>query len=150
MMAAPSFLNQTFDESEEENNDFNSQPGADSDDEKATRFNADEAPPKHSRSSSAPRAQSKESFEDEGRVNGRDASRDRRAKPVEDEADEDADGATDGDNNNNNNNNGEDDEGGGEDLNGDRDDDEDEEDEDEDDEDDEEAVSVGLLEIRQN
>lgn len=128
-MASPNFLNQPFDESEEENHDFNPPPGADSEDEKDARFNGDdEGLAKHSRSGSAPRAQPKEGLDDEGKVNGRDTSRDGRGRPMKDGADEDADGEMDGDN-------GEDDE---------------DEEEEEDDDDDEEAVSVGLFEMSQN
>ncbi len=131
-MAAQTFANQTFDESEDEDDDFNPQPIDASDDENEGVEDANEEPQKPSRSSSAPRVRPKDESEDEGKMNRRNIPKDQsngRRKEADKGIDEELDGE-----------NGEEDEGEGEDLNGGLDDDEEDEDEDED----EEAVSVGL------
>jgi transcription elongation factor SPT5 len=131
-MAAPSNLTQTFDESEDEDNDFNPQPVGDSDEEKDRKDGKDNSPAKPSRSSSTPGAQLKEDSETVGTANGRIPASDRRVEQTQDEVDEDADGETD-------------DEGGKygrRNLNGGLEDDDDDDEEEEDDED-EDAVSVG-------
>jgi transcription elongation factor SPT5 len=135
-MAAPNFANQTFDESEEEDDDFNPQPVGASDDEIEDVENSNEVPPKPSRPNSAPRARSNNESDDEAQVNGRDVLEERRNGRAKDG--EDVDEEIDRDN-------GEDDEGEGEDLNGGLDDDDEDE---EDDDEDEEAVSVGHHSLR--
>ena len=134
-MAASTVLNQTFDESGEEDDDFNPQPVGASDDENDGVDGGGETQGKSPRQSSALRVGPKDVSDDEGRVNGLDRSRERRNGRTKNDRGEGGRKSLDEDN-------GEDDEGEVENLNDGL--DEDDEDDDEDEDEDEEAVSVGL------
>lgn len=134
-MSAPNFLSQNFDDSEEEDDNFNPQPVGGSDDGNGAGENEEEAPSKPARPSSAQIVRRQDESDEESKVNGDDTSRGRRNGTAKDRAVEDVDRDVDP-------HNGEDEEREDEDLNGGLDDDG-EEDEDE------EAVSVGVILLRQ-
>lgn len=136
-MAPSTVLNQTFGESEEEDDDFNPQPVGASDDENDGVEGGSERQEKPLEQNSAPKVRPKDVSDDEGRVSGLERSRERSNGRPKDNLGEGGHKGVGEDN-------GEDDEGEGENLHDGLDEDEEDDDEDEDEDEDEEAVSVGL------